>query len=105
VPGIITTSHFRNNLIRILRRTDNKKYYNKTKPAAMRKLIFILILLLAVGKLTINAQPIPEEKYTENESGYGPLGGTAPIGGGITLLIGLAAAYGIKKHQLNGYRS
>ncbi|MFH1119992.1 MAG: hypothetical protein V1775_09210 [Bacteroidota bacterium] len=71
----------------------------------MRKLIFTLILILAVGRLTMNAQPAPVDEYAADAKGYGPLGGTAPIGGGITLLIALTAAYGIKKHQLNGSRN
>ena len=70
----------------------------------MKKLIFILILLLAVGRLTIIAQPVPEDNYVADERGYGPLGGTAPIGGGITPPFGLAAADGVKKAQLNIFR-
>lgn len=72
---------------------------------AMKKFIFILILILAVGRLTMLAQPVHSEEYTSNEKGYGPVGGTAPIGGGITLIIALAVAYGIKKHQVNIYRT
>jgi hypothetical protein len=71
----------------------------------MKKYIFTLVFILAVGRLSMDAQPVHSEEYSSDVKGYGPVGGTAPIGGGITLIVALAAAYGIKKHQLNIYRT
>ena len=65
----------------------------------MKKLL-ALIAILAMF-LSVNAQdpPHPNDEVNPTEAGSGntPVGGGAAVGGGIFLLLGLGAAYGVKK--------
>lgn len=58
--------------------------------------ILFIILFLAVSGL--NAQSMaPQNPPGGPELGDKPIGGGAPVSGGIMILMGLAAAYGGKK--------
>ncbi len=65
----------------------------------MKKLL-ALIAILAMF-LTVNAQDPPHPNDDVNPTGAGsgntPVGGGAGIGGGLIVLLGMGAAYGIKK--------
>ncbi len=63
-----------------------KKYFNK--------LILSFLLMFAVTIVFANDGPPDPGGGT---SGEPPLGGGAPIGGGLFILLGLGAAYGGKK--------
>jgi hypothetical protein len=57
--------------------------------------IFVFFLLFAG---TILAQAPPPPPSNPSNDGNGPVtGGSAPIGGGIEILLLLGAAYGVKK--------
>jgi hypothetical protein len=61
----------------------------------MKKILAITAVLMISGfSLCAQAPPPPPENAG---SGGGPVGGSAPIGSGIFLLIALASAYGGKK--------
>ena len=57
--------------------------------------IIIVILFVSVARI-VSAQPPPPPGGSSNNSGN-QLGGNAPIGGGLFILLGLGAAYGGKK--------
>jgi hypothetical protein len=63
------------------------------------KKILILITILTLGAATLNAQgPPPVPPSSANNGGTnGPVGGSAPIGGGIVMLLTMGAGYAIKK--------
>ncbi len=61
----------------------------------MKKLFFLSVFLM-VSTLTLLAQAPPTPPQNAG-SGGGPVGGNAPIGSGIVLLISLAVGYGGKK--------
>lgn len=56
----------------------------------------ITITLLTINLATSQAPPTPPSDPSNGGTG-GPVGGGAPIGSGIVLLITLAAGYGGKK--------
>jgi len=64
----------------------------------MKKIIakLSLIALLSIASTSLLAQGPPEPPNDPNEGG-GPVGGNAPIGSGIALLLTLGAAYGGRK--------
>jgi hypothetical protein len=63
------------------------------------KLSFLLLILVLTGLFnSLQAQPIPPRRPTD--SGV-PIGGNAPIDGGLSIMIILSAAYGTKKYFLN----
>ena len=64
----------------------------------MKKILLITLLVLAsVSTINLLAQvPPPPPPPNHGETGNVP-GGNAPIGGGLFILLGLAAAYGGKK--------
>ncbi|MBK6965994.1 MAG: hypothetical protein IPH20_19250 [Bacteroidales bacterium] len=69
----------------------------------MKKRFRILIISLAFAMIGITtgtmAQPSPGGNAGGLEPGGPPIGGgTAPIGSGITLLLLMAAGYGIKRN-------
>jgi len=66
----------------------NKQHLLRT----MAPLAFML--LLAIGA---SAQPNPGNNQGGGPVGGPPIGGSAPIGGGIVLLITFGAAFGAKK--------
>jgi len=66
----------------------------------MKKFIFIFMLLatLLFGVNSIYADNVaPPPPGNHGTSGNDSLGGGAPIGGGLFILLGLGAAYGGKK--------
>ena len=62
-----------------------------------------LVKTLAILTLVIDpaiaglAQPNPSKQPSGDPVNGGPVGGNAPIGSGLILMIGMGAAYGIKK--------
>jgi hypothetical protein len=68
----------------------------------MKKRFKIMIISIAIAMFGLTtagmAQPNPGGNSNGSEPGGPPIGGgTAPIGSGITLLLLMAAGYGIKK--------
>ena len=62
------------------------------------KKLFVLSVLAIFFSLTLLAQaPPPPPSSASNGGTNGPVGGSAPIGSGMVLLITLAAGYGAKK--------
>lgn len=61
----------------------------------MKKIVSITALLMISG-ISLLAQAPPPPPENAGGSG-GPLGGRAPIGSGLVLLISLAAGYGGKR--------
>ncbi len=64
------------------------------------KKIIIVTVFLAISSFALLAQAPPNPPANAGSNG-GPVGGNAPIGSGIVLLITLAAGYSAKK-VLNG---
>lgn len=63
----------------------------------MKKLIIVVSLIVAPLAFSF-AQPQPGNNSGGTPVGGDPIGGgTAPIGGGITILLTMAAGYGAKK--------
>ena len=63
----------------------------------MKKILTLTaILMISVFSLLAQAPPAPPNDPSNGGTG-GPVGGGAPIGSGIVLLITLAAGYGAKK--------
>jgi len=60
------------------------------------KKIILLTVFAAISSFALLAQAPPEPPENAGSQG-GPVGGGAPIGSGIVLLITLAAGYGAKK--------
>lgn len=59
---------------------------------------FLTVFLLILGPALVSlAQPSPTNQPNGDPPGGGPIGGNAPIGSGIVLLIAMGTAYGIKK--------
>lgn len=65
----------------------------------MKKRIIQIIVAGAftVAPLFMFAQPNPGQNSNGSGVGEPPIGGTAPIGGGIALLVTMAIGYGIKR--------
>jgi hypothetical protein len=62
---------------------------------------FIVISFLSVMPLLSTAQVMGPSDPNGTPQGQ-PIGGSAPIGGGLFILLGLGAAYGSKKvYELN----
>ncbi len=55
-----------------------------------------IALLVAAPTLLTLAQPNPGQN-SDGAVGGGPIGGNAPIGGGLAIMLALGAAYGGKK--------
>lgn len=63
----------------------------------MKKAILIIAMLLVIlVPVILTAQPFPPEPYSSG-TGTNPVGGGAPIGGGLLILLSLALGYGSKK--------
>jgi len=63
----------------------------------MKKILAIITILMISGiSLMAQAPPPPPPDDPSNGGTGGPVGGGAPIGSGIVLLITLAASYGGK---------
>ena len=63
----------------------------------IKHIIATTILVLAFGTLTAQTPPPPNGGQTPGEAGNTPVGGGAPIGSGIAILLALGAGYGAKK--------
>ena len=65
----------------------------------MKKVISILTVLVFTLFFSMSsiAQPPPPPGNTGSGAGGTPIGGNAPIGGGLFILLGLGAAYGSRK--------
>lgn len=59
--------------------------------------IIAIVLLISAPSLLSLAQPNPGQNSNNSNVGGGPIGGNAPIGSGMALLIGLGAAWGAGK--------
>ncbi len=69
----------------------------------MKKIIRVLVItsfmVVSVSLCTAWPQPVPGNQSGGNDVGGAPIGGgTAPIGGGLVLLLALASGYGVKKY-------
>lgn len=63
----------------------------------IKNILRVLIVILFVSAAyTVSAQP-PTPPAGGDNTGSNKLGGNAPIGGGLFILLGLGAAYGGKK--------
>lgn len=63
----------------------------------MKKVILLSLTLMISGLALMSQTPPPPPNDPSNGGGNGPVGGGAPIGSGLILLISLAAGYGGKK--------
>ncbi|PKP46633.1 MAG: hypothetical protein CVT94_14060 [Bacteroidetes bacterium HGW-Bacteroidetes-11] len=66
----------------------------------MKKKIITLvavILMAMAPSILIFAQPNPGQNSGSTPVGGGPIGGNAPIGGGLAIMLFLGAAYAGKK--------
>jgi hypothetical protein len=56
------------------------------------------LLALSLSSVTSYSQPAPDNQSNGSNVGGAPIGGgTAPVGGGMFLLLALAAGYGVKR--------
>ena len=55
------------------------------------------ILLFVGASITVFSQPPPPPDGANDNNDGNKLGGNAPIGGGLFILLGLGAAYGSRK--------
>ena len=64
----------------------------------MKKVIQIFaILLVILVPVILTAQPMPWDPSIGGGAGSTPVGGGAPIGGGLIILLSMAIGYGTKK--------
>jgi hypothetical protein len=80
--------------------------FNKEKNIIMKKIFNILMLsaILFAGVCVSNnasAQPPATPATGGNNPGDQPMGGHAPIGGGVLFLLAMGAGYAIKKVYYN----
>ena len=61
--------------------------------------ILIIILFLTISTVYADEPPSPPGEVRADDI---PIGGNAPVGMGTLFLIGLAAAYGVKKFTMRG---
>lgn len=63
------------------------------------KKIFLTLIVLFIAMMPLLAQdpPPPPTQGTNTGTNGPPIGGGAPIGSGLLLLVGMGAAYGGKK--------
>lgn len=66
----------------------------------MKKFTLLILLILSLGSMSLFAQPKATFSSYSGKLKDGPIGGTAPIGGGVILSLAMAAAYGLKKRQI-----
>jgi len=59
--------------------------------------IVAIAMLVAMPTLITLAQPNPGQNSDTNPVAGGPIGGNAPIGGGLAIMLALGAAYAGKK--------
>ncbi|MCB0821642.1 MAG: hypothetical protein KDC09_03045 [Bacteroidales bacterium] len=64
----------------------------------MKKVVQILaILFVVLVPVILSAQPLPYDTGVGGGAGANSVGGGAPIGGGLLIMISLAIGYGTKK--------
>jgi len=63
----------------------------------MKKILAITAILMISGFSLLAQAPPPPPNDPSNGGTGGPVGGGAPIGSGVVLLIAMAAGYGGKK--------
>ena len=65
----------------------------------MKKIIIALTVIGLAFCLSgpLSAQPSPETQGNGNPIGGPPIGGSAPIDGGVAILVALGAAYGARR--------
>lgn len=70
----------------------------------MKKKILLIMVTWAISTLIL-AQAPPAPPSNPTQGGNGPVGGSAPLDGGITLLVLMGVAYSLKKtintHKMN----
>lgn len=68
----------------------------------MKKTIITLLLTISliISGSALFAQAGPPDPPEDPNAGGGPVGGSAPLGSGITLLLALGATYGGRKVYL-----
>ncbi len=65
----------------------------------MKKIAYIISIFLLSASLNLSAQPHPEVNGDGSGVGNNPVpGGGAPIGGGVMVMMGMAAFYAWRKH-------
>jgi hypothetical protein len=67
------------------------------KKAILNLIIVGLLIIVPVILATASAPPAPPNPVGGPGTGDAPIGGLAPIGSGIVMLISMGAAYGAKK--------
>lgn len=68
----------------------------------IRTLAITSLLVVSVSLSNAWSQPAPGSQSDGSNTGGAPIGGgTAPIGGGLVLLLALASGYGVKKYFVN----
>jgi len=68
------------------------------KPFITKLSLLLLILVLTGLFSSLRAQPVPPRKPP---TGGLPIGGNAPVDGGLSIMIALSAVYGTKKYFSN----
>jgi len=65
----------------------------------MKKAIKVLALTasIMIVPMFLGAQPLPYDTAVGGGEGTNPVGGGAPIGGGLIIMLALAAGYGTRK--------
>jgi hypothetical protein len=76
---------------------NHRNKNNTTMKKTLRKLILV-VSIIGAGALinTSFAQPRPGDPGTGGGGG-GPIGGSAPIGSGLVMLLAMGLGYGAKK--------
>jgi hypothetical protein len=77
---------------------NHRNKNNTTMKKTLRKLILV-VSITGAGALINNsfAQPRPGDPGTPGGGGGGPIGGSAPIGSGLVMLLAMGLGYGAKK--------
>ena len=77
----------------------------------MKKIIFILAFL-TIGSFTLPAQPPPAPPSNAGNGGNGPVGGGAPVDGGLATALVMVAGFGawklfnaLQKKKLSDYHN
>ena len=74
-----------------------KRVLNNLKNITMKKILTLTAILMISGLSLLAQAPPPPPDDPSNGGTGGPVGGGAPIGSGVVLLIAMAAGYGGKK--------
>ena len=85
--------------MRLNQRTTNKKQKNDMK--TLKKIITLAVLTFALSTVTAQSPPPPNgdtDPTSDGSTRVGDDGSSAPIGGGVAMLVAMGAAYGGKKY-------